>query len=212
MVKDCLAQRFQVKPLQDRLRVSAGSCFVYDSPPEEIEQWKSERGCPALEILRPARQVKDAETFGPTAPLRHHVNEDIDVDENLQSVNLRAMISRIRALSSLTGFSGWIPTRARRSGSMGTLGHCFDNASRSVSPCRCIVSSLSFCSRSECSCRSSARKVAISWSRTSLSSSSICFGVFAMIANIIDDAVSNGQANERKTLAIKREEGSSAEG
>src|SRR3989338_2175568 len=201
-VEDCLAQRLQVKPLQDCLRVSAGSSFVYDSPPEEIKQRKSERGCPALDFLRPARQVEHAETFGPTAPLRHHVNEDIDVDENLQSVNLRAMISRIRALSSLTGFSGWIPTRARRSGSMGTLGHCFDNASRSASPCRCSVSFLSFCSRSECSCRSSARKVAMSWSPTSLSSSSTCSSVFAMIANIINDGVSNGQANERKTLVI----------
>jgi hypothetical protein len=44
--------------------------------------------------------------------------------------------------------------------------------------------------------------VAMSWSRTSLSRSSTCSGVFAMMANIIDDAVSNGQANERKTLVI----------
>ena len=126
LVDDRLAQGDQVKPLQDRLRISAGSRFVCDSPPEEIKQWKSERGCPALDFLRPTRQVEDAETFGPTASLCHHVNEDIDVDENLQSINLRAMISRIRALSSWTGFSGWIPTRASRSGSIGTLGHRFD--------------------------------------------------------------------------------------
>src|SRR5713226_3234115 len=127
VVEGCLAQRDQVKPLQDRLCISAVIHFVCDSSPEEIKQWKSERGCPALDFLRPSRQVKHAETFGPTASLRHHVNEDIDVDENLQSVNLRATISRIRALSSSTGFSGWIPTRARRSGSIGTLGHRFDN-------------------------------------------------------------------------------------
>ncbi len=187
-VEDGLAQRLQVKPLQDRLRIGAGSRFVYDSAPEEIKQWKSERGCPALDFLRPTRQVKHAETFGPTASLRHHVNEDIDVDENLQSVNLRATISRIRALSSSTGFSGWIPTRARRSGSIGTLGHRFDNRSRSVSPRRRSATSFSFCSRSEWICRSRARKVAMSSWRTSLSSSSTCSGVFAMMGEIIEVA------------------------
>ncbi len=187
-VEDCLAQRFQVNPLQNRLRIGAGSRFVYNSPPKEIKQWKSERGCPALDFLRPTRQVEHAETFGSTASLGHHVNEDIDVDENLQSVNLRAMISRIRALSSWTGLSGWIPTRARRSGSMGTLGHCFDNRSRSVSArCR-SASSFSFFSRSEWSCRSRARKVVRSSSRTSLSSSSTCAGVFAMMDEIIEAA------------------------
>ncbi len=187
-VEDCLAQRLQVNSLLNRLRIGAGSRFVYNSPPKEIKQWKSERGCPALDFLRPARQVEHAETFAPTAPLRHHVNEDIDVDENLQSVNLRAMISRIRALSSWTGLSGWIPTRARRSGSMGTLGHCFDNRSRSVSArCR-SASSFSFFSRSEWSCRSRARKVAMSSCRTSLSNSSSCSGVFAMMDEIIEAA------------------------
>ena len=43
---------------------------------------------------------------------------------------------------------------------MGTLEHCFDSSSRSVSPRRCSASSRSFCSRSECSCRSRARNVA----------------------------------------------------
>ena len=135
--------------LQDCLRIAARGHFVCDSPPKEIKQWKSERGCPTFDLLRPPGQVEHAETFAPTAPLRHHVNEDIDVDENLQSVNLRAMNSRISFLSSWTGFSGWMPTRASRSGSIGTLGHCFDNTSRSVSPCRLIASSLSFCSRSK---------------------------------------------------------------
>lgn len=93
VVEDRLAQRDQMKPLQDRLRISAGGSFVSHSPPEEIKQGKSERGCPALDFLRSTRQVKHAETIDPTTPLRHHVNEDIDVDENLQSVNLRAMIS-----------------------------------------------------------------------------------------------------------------------
>jgi hypothetical protein len=40
--------------------------------------------------------------------------------------------------------------------------------------------------------------VARSSSRTSLSSSSICSGVFAMMSNIIDDGVRNGQANQRE--------------
>ena len=164
-------------------------------------------------FLRPAGQVKHADTFRPPASLRHHVNEDIDVDENLQSVNLRAMISRIRALSSFTGFSGWIPTRARRSGSIGTLGHRFDNTSRPVSPGRRIASALSFCSRSECSRRSRARNVAMSSSRTSLSNSSSCSDVFAMMSRIIDAGVSNGQASEnvgrlkgRETSAGRSEE------
>ena len=181
VVEDRLAHWNKVKPLQDRLRIGAGSRFVYDSPPEEVKQWESERRCPALEFLRPTRQVEHAETFGSTAPLCHHVNENIDVDENLQSVNLRAMISRIRALSSWTGLSGWIPTRASRSGSIGTLGQCFDNTSRSVSLCRWSASSRSFCSRSECNRRSRARNVATSSSRTSLSNSSSCSGVFAMM-------------------------------
>ena len=161
-VEDRLTQLDQVKPLQDRLRISAGSPFVCDSPSEEIKQRQSERGCPALDFLRPGRQVEHAKTIGPTTPLRHHVNKDIDVDENLQSLNLLAMISRIRALSSSRRFSGWIPTRARRSGSIGTFGQRFDNTSRSVSPGRRIVSARSFCSRSECSRRSKARNVAMS--------------------------------------------------
>ena len=157
VVDDRLVHRNQFKPLQDRLSINAGGRFVCDSAPEEIKQRECERGCPAFDLLRLSRQVEDAETFRLTVPLRHHVNEDIDVDEDLQSVILRAMISRIRALSSWTGFSGWIPTRARRSGSMGTLGQCFDNRSRLASCRRCTASSRSFCSRSECSCCSRAR-------------------------------------------------------
>ena len=176
-------------PLQDCLRIGTGDSFVYDSAPEEIKQRQSQRGSPTLDFLRPTRQVEHAETFAPTATLCHHVNEDIDVDENLQSVNFRAMNSRITALSSWTGFSGWIPTRARRSGSMDTLGQCFDNRSRSVWPCRCIASSRSFCSSSECSRRSRVRKVAISSSRTSLSNWSNSSAVFPMTVEIIDSSV-----------------------
>jgi hypothetical protein len=197
VVEDRLAQCDQTKPSQDRLCVIAGSRFVDDPPPEKIKQRKGERGCIAFDFLRLTRQVEHAETLGPTAPPRHHVNENIDVDEDLQSVNLRAMLSRIRALSSWTGFSGWIPTRASRSGSIGTLGHRFDNTSRSVSRYRRLASSLSFCSSSECSCRSRVRKVATSSSRTSLSSSSSCSGVFAMAPLIIDSGVSKGQASEK---------------
>ena len=194
MVEDRLVHWDKLNPLQDRLRMSAGSRLVRYSPPEKINQWKGERRCPALEFLRPTCQVEHAETFAPTAPLRHHVNEDIDVDENLQSANLRAIVSRMRVLSSVTGFSGWIPTRARRSGSMGTLGQCFDNTLRSVSPRPRIASSRSFCSRSDCSCRSRVRKVAMSSSRTRLSTSSSCAGVFAILSEIIDGGGSKGQA------------------
>jgi hypothetical protein len=193
MTEDRLTQLDQLNSLQDRLRICAGSRFVYDSPPEEIKQRKSERRCSTLDFLRPTGQVQNAQTFGPTAPFRHDVNEDIDIDENLQSVNLRAMLSRISALSPSTGFSGWIPTRARRSGSIGTSGNCFDNRLRSVSPRRRIASASSFCSRSECNRRSIARSVAMSSSRTSLSNSSSCSGVFAMMIEIIDAGVSNGQ-------------------
>lgn len=193
LVEDRLTQRDQVKPLQNCLSSGAGGRLVHDSPPEEIYQWQSERGCSALDLLRPARQVENAETFRPTAPLRHYVNENIDVDENLQSVILRAMISRIRVLSSSTGFAGWIPTKASRSGSIGTLGHCFNSNSRSVSPCRVSASSRSFCSRRESSWRSRARKVDISSSRTSLSNSSTCSGVFSMMDQIIDGGVTKDQ-------------------
>jgi hypothetical protein len=124
--------------------------------------------------------------------------------EDLQSVNLRAMISRMSALSSWTGFSGWIPTRASKSGSIGKLGHCFDNTSRSVSSCRWRASSRSFCSRSECSCRLSARKVAMSSSHTSLSNSSSCWGVFAMMSEIIDAGGSKGQARLRVAEGVRR--------
>ena len=154
-----------------------------------------ERGGVAFDFFRFTRQVEHSETFGPTAALRHHVNENIDVDEDNQSVNLRAMISRKRVLSSATGFSGWIPTRASRSGSIGTLGQRFDR-SRPVSVRRRIASSRSFCSSNKCSCRSSARSVAISSSFTVLSNSSSCSGVFAMIGQIIDGGVSQGQASE----------------
>ena len=194
LVEDRLAQRDKMKPLQDRLSIRAGGGLVRDTPPEEVNQRQSERGGPGLDLLGPARQVKHAETFRPTAPFRHHVNENIDVDENLQSVILRAMISRIRVLSSSTGFAGWIPTRARRSGSIGTLGHRFDNSSRSVPPCRDSASSRSFCSRRESSRRSRARKVDVSSSRTSLSSSSTCSGVFPIIKLIIDAKTTKAQA------------------
>ncbi len=193
-VEDRLAQRDEMKPLQDRLSIRTGGGLVHDTPPEEVNQWQSERGGPALDFLRPPRQVKHAEAFCPTASFRHHVNEDIDVDENLQSVILRAMISRIRVLSSSTGFAGWIPTRARRSGSIGTLGHGFDDSSRSVPPCRDSASSRSFCSRRERSRRSRARKVDISSSRTSLSNSSACSGVFPMMELIIDAKTTKAQA------------------
>ncbi len=194
VVEDRLAHWDKLNPLQDCLRISSGTSFVSYPPSEEIKERKSECGSPALDFLRPTGQVEHAEAIGPTTSLCHHVNQDIDVDENLQSVNLRAMISRIRALSSLTEFSGWIPTRPRRSGSMGTFGQHFDNTSRSLSPCCRSASSRSFCSRSKCSCRSSARKVPMSSSRTSLSNSSSCSGVFAMMREIIDGGGSRGQA------------------
>jgi hypothetical protein len=194
LVEERLAQRDKMKPLQDRLSIRAGGGLVHDTPPEEVNQWQSERGGPALDLLGPPRQVKHAETLRPTAPFRHHVNEDIDVDENLQSAILRAMISRIRVLSSSAGFAGWIPTRARRSGSIGTLGHGFDNSSRSVPPCRDSASSRSFCSTRESSRRSRARKVDISSSRTSLSNSSTCSDVFPMMELIIDAKMAKAQA------------------
>jgi hypothetical protein len=51
VVEDCLVHWNKVNPLQDRLRIGAGSRFVCDSTPEEIEQWKSKRGFPALDFL-----------------------------------------------------------------------------------------------------------------------------------------------------------------
>jgi hypothetical protein len=93
VVEDRLVHWDKVKPLQDCLRNSSGTSFVSYPPSEEIKERKSECGSPALDFLRPTGQVDHAETFGTTASLRHHVNENIDVDENLQSVNLRAMIS-----------------------------------------------------------------------------------------------------------------------
>src|SRR5215210_6109681 len=99
-VEDSLAQRDQLNPFQDRLRVSAGSSFVDHATPEVIYQWKSKGRCRAVDFRRSTCQVKHAKTFAPTTSLRHHVNEDINVDEDFQSVNLRAMNSRIRALSS----------------------------------------------------------------------------------------------------------------
>ena len=106
VVEDRLVHWDKVKPLQDFLRISSGSSFVSYSASEEIKQGKSERGSPALDFLRPTGQLEHTETFGPTTSLCHHVNEDIDVDENLQSVNLRVMVSRIRALSSSRRFFG----------------------------------------------------------------------------------------------------------
>ena len=103
LVEDRLAQSRPSEVPSRWLAHRAGGRLVRDSPPKEINQWKSERGCPAFDFLRPPGQVEHAETFAPTAPLRHHVNENIDVDENLQSVNLRAMISRIRHLIVLDG-------------------------------------------------------------------------------------------------------------
>lgn len=40
-VEDRLAQRHQLNPFQDRLRVSAGSSFVDHAAPEVVYQWKS---------------------------------------------------------------------------------------------------------------------------------------------------------------------------
>ena len=200
-VEDRLAQRDQVNPFQDRLCVSTGGSFVDHSAPEEINQWKSKGGCPAVDFVRPTRQVKHAETLAPTVSLRHHVNEDINVDEDFQSVNLRAMNSRIRALSSWTGFSGWMPTSAKRSGSMETSGQRFDK-SRSASVCRCIASFRSFSSRSECSWRSRVRKVATSSSRTSLSNWSSSSAVFPMTTEIIVSGAGYGQVNWRWSAPI----------
>ena len=193
LIEDRLTQRDQAKSLQNRLRIGAGGTLVGNSPPEEVNQRQSERGGLAFDFLRLARQIRHAETSGPAAPLRHHVNEDIDVDENLQSVSLRATLSRISSLSFSTGVYGWIPTRARRSGSMGTLGQGFDSSSRSVSPCRVSAASRSFCSRSESSRRSSSRSADTSSLRRSLSNSSTWAGVFPMMVRIIDGDRAEGQ-------------------
>jgi hypothetical protein len=45
---------------------------------------------------------------------RHHVDGDIDVNQDLHPASLREICSPIMVLSSSTGCSGWIPTRAKR--------------------------------------------------------------------------------------------------
>ncbi len=201
-VENDWSQWNQLKPFQDLPRIGASSILIDDASPKEVDQGESKRRRPTLDFLRSAGQVKHPETLAPTVSFRHHVNEDINVDEDFQSVNLRAMDSLIRALSSWTGFSGWIPTSLRSSGSMGTLGHCLDTASRSALVCRCFASSRSFSSSSERSCRSRARRVATSSSLTSLSNWSSSSAVFPMISGIIDSGASNGQANRRRSPQI----------
>ena len=115
---DILSERDKLEALHCRLRISPGLFFFNNPEPIEIEQRDGQRRNPTFDLWRFADQIQSTQTSCPVSPLCEHVNEHIDVNQNLHPVKLRVICSRIRILSSSIGFSGWIPTSAKRSGSI----------------------------------------------------------------------------------------------
>src|SRR5262249_50706940 len=101
-IDDLLGEKDKTKAPHSVLRVATGLPIIGDSQSKEIEKRAGQRRRPAFDLWRLADQIQYAQTAFPVGPLRHHVNEDIDVHQDLHLRHLREICSRISTLSSST--------------------------------------------------------------------------------------------------------------